>query len=150
MKDDASITAALIAEGHSVRLTPQGTSMLPLLDGRTDSVVVGPLQGTPRRGDLVLYRDANGVLVVHRVLCVHDETGACDLLGDGNVTTERAIPPARIFGRVCRICRSGREFSARNPLYLFYVWVWTHTKRFRRRLLQLAEKYKLSKGWDSK
>ena len=140
MIEDASITVALIAEGHTVRLTPQGTSMLPLLNGKTDSVVVGPLQGAPKAGDLVFYRDANGTLVVHRVLQTNEAAGTCDIMGDGNLSVERGIPLTDVYGRADRICRNGREFSARNIFYLVYVLIWTHTKRFRRRLLELVKK----------
>ena len=141
MKDDASITVALIASGRSVRITPHGKSMLPLLNGKTDTVVVGPLQGAPKKGALVLYREAGGDLAVHRVMRAQAEAGVCDILGDGNEMPERGVPLTDVYGRVERICRNGREFSTQNLFYLFYVWVWTHTKRFRRRLLQLAEKY---------
>ncbi|MBR4726858.1 MAG: S24/S26 family peptidase [Clostridia bacterium] len=140
MKDDASITVALIAEGHAVRLTPQGVSMRPLLDGKTDSVVVGPLQGDPKPGDLVLFREAGGLLAVHRVLCVRGESGACDLLGDGNITPERDVPLRNVFGRVERICRRGREFSVRHPFYRIYVLIWMHTRRYRKKLLRLLAK----------
>ena len=136
MKDDASITAALISAGRSVRITPHGNSMLPLLDGKNDSVVVGPLRGTPKKGDLVLFRDGEGALVLHRVIRVDAESRACDMLGDGNVTPEREIPPERIIGQAESICRKGRAFSVRHPLFVLYGWIWTHTVRRRARLLR--------------
>lgn len=140
MKDEPSITAALLASGRSVRVTPQGKSMLPLLDGKMDSVVVNPLRGSPKRGDLALYREPGGELVLHRITRVYAEKGVCDVRGDGNLGLEK-VPIACMYGVAGRICRKGREFSVRHPLYLAYVWGWCHTRRFRKKLLKLYQKY---------
>ena len=136
MPDRLSVTEALIASGHVMRIVPQGTSMRPLLDGKRDSVVVSPLRLPPKKFSLVLYRDDQDVLVVHRVMEVDEDRKTCVLLGDGNIQKERGIPFGRISGVVTRICRNGREFSPRHPVYLIYVYLWRIFYRYRARLLR--------------
>ena len=136
MSELSSFTVSLIASGKAVRVVPCGVSMRPLLDGRKDSVVVAPLTAMPKKNSLVLYRDEQGDLTVHRVCAVDRESGACDLLGDGNLRIERGIARDRVYGQVTRICRGGREFSVKHPLYRCYVWLWRLLYRRRRRLLR--------------
>ena len=136
MSDRLSVTEALIQSGNQMRIVPQGTSMLPLLDGEKDSVVVASLCSPPEKFSLVLYRDDHDALVVHRVVNVCVETQTCVLLGDGNIALERDIPFSRICGVVTRICRHGCEFSVKHPFYLLYVYLWHMACRYRRHLLR--------------
>ena len=139
MMEKPSITAALIASGRPMRLTPRGKSMLPLLDGEKDSVLAASFPGLPRKGDVVLYRDRSGALAVHRVIRVDKAGNCCDLLGDGNLAVEKAIPGENIYGRVERICRRGKDFSVRHPLYRLYGFAWVALRRYRKKLFRLLK-----------
>ena len=135
MTEPLSVTEALVLSGKTLRLVPRGRSMLPLLDGESDSVVVVPLRSLPKRFSLALYRDAEDALVVHRVVAVHGETGTCDLLGDGNLRIERDVPLSSLCGVVERIRRRGHEFSVNHPVYKLYTYLWYILLLCRKRLL---------------
>ena len=51
--------ARLLAEGKEVRFTPSGVSMRPFIEGDRDSVVLSPIVGQPRVGDILLVRIEN-------------------------------------------------------------------------------------------
>jgi uncharacterized repeat protein (TIGR01451 family) len=102
------ICSALLNLGHQVRFSAQGRSMQPNLnDG--DSVVVARADSKELRpGDLTLVENAEG-LRVHRVTCISGTAAAhaCITCSD---TGEEVDPSAtRIFGKVVRVARKGRE-----------------------------------------
>jgi len=93
----------LLARGTRVRMAVGGRSMAPRL--RDDDIVtIEPMADTGVRfGELVLFRNAGGALVLHRVLRRwrgHLQTG-----GDASIRLDRAIGRERVLGRVCRIER---------------------------------------------
>ena len=51
--------ARLLAEGKEVRFTPSGVSMRPFIEGDRDSVILSPIVGQPRVGDILLVRIEN-------------------------------------------------------------------------------------------
>jgi hypothetical protein len=93
----------LLSTGVRVRLAVGGRSMAPRLrDG--DVVIIEPLADTAVRfGELLLFRDAGGALVLHRVLRRwrgHLQTG-----GDASIRLDPAITREQVLGRVSRIER---------------------------------------------
>lgn len=91
-----------VREGDgSLRLQVRGVCMRPLVrDG--DWVRCQPLDGSPRRGQLVLARDERNQLVCHRILGQHN--GRFQLAGDRAFALEEHAP-ASILGRVTHIER---------------------------------------------
>ena len=93
----------LLATGARVRLSVGGRSMAPRLHD-DDVVIVEPLGNTGVRfGDLVLFRDTSGALVLHRVLRRwrgHLQTG-----GDASIRLDPTITREQVLGRVSRIER---------------------------------------------
>lgn len=93
----------LLARGTRVRMAVGGRSMAPRLRDN-DVVTIEPLADTSARfGELVLFRNAGGALVLHRVLRRwrgHLQTG-----GDASIRLDCAIAHERVLGRVCRIER---------------------------------------------
>jgi hypothetical protein len=91
----------LLARGTRVRMAVGGRSMAPRLRDN-DIVTIEPLTGTSVHfGELVLFRNAGGALVLHRVLRRwrgHLQTG-----GDASIRLDRAVARERVLGRVCRI-----------------------------------------------
>lgn len=62
-----------LEEGHTVRISFGGTSMLPMIDGRTNILVhLEPLQHEPQVGDICLFL-FEGQCVIHRLLRVKGE-----------------------------------------------------------------------------
>ena len=62
-----------LSAGGSVRFSPHGTSMLPMLKDGRDQVVLSPLPDKLKKYDLPLYRRENGQYVLHRIVKVVPE-----------------------------------------------------------------------------
>ena len=56
--------------GRSVRFSPRGISMLPMLRQEIDSVVLSAIPDRLEKYDLPLYRRDDGKYVLHRILCI--------------------------------------------------------------------------------
>lgn len=62
-----TIEETLLKDGFIV--TPvKGTSMMPMLDARTDKAVIEQFSGKLIRGDVVLYKRKDGAYVLHRLV----------------------------------------------------------------------------------
>ena len=100
----------LLTGGNCVRLEVGGVSMGPRLRDH-DHVIVSPLDGNDARfGDVLLYRNTAGALVLHRLVRRwRDSGGRCRLQtrGDTNLRLDLSIDCARVLGRVSRIERAG-------------------------------------------
>ncbi len=105
------LVADLLRCGMHVRLGVGGVSMAPRLRDH-DHVVIAPLHGKNARfGDLVLFRNAAGALVLHRVVRLwRDSRGRHRLQtrGDANIRLDPSIDCARVLGRARRTERKGR------------------------------------------
>lgn len=119
--------ARLLAEGKEVRFTPSGVSMRPFIEGDKDSVVLSPLDSSPKKGDLLLAEatasDGQKKYVLHRLIDIEGaETGEplYILMGDGNLSGTESCTRAGIIGRVTRIeTPSGRTKTlTRGKLWL--------------------------------
>jgi len=100
------LVESLLARGTRVRLAVGGHSMAPRLRDN-DVVTIEPLAGTRVRfGELVLFRDAGGALVLHRVLRLW--RGHLQTRGDASIRLDPVITREQVLGRVSRIERDGR------------------------------------------
>jgi hypothetical protein len=100
--------ARLLKEEKEVRFTPSGNSMRPFIEGEKDSVVLAPLNRSPRKGDILLAQVhiADKIAyVLHRVLRVeeNEQQTIFVLQGDGNLQGEERCTRAEIIGIVKRI-----------------------------------------------
>jgi len=88
---------ALLRRGNAVQFRVNGQSMQPNLnDG--DTVVVAPASAADlRRGDVVLARNCDGLLV-HRVLANDSNSGEPSLRSDTGVVPD--APLSHVYGRV--------------------------------------------------
>lgn len=135
MQELGPLMAELLSAGQSVRFSPKGTSMLPMLREGRDSVVLSPLPKLLRRYDLALYRRDNGTYVLHRIVDV-GQTYTC--LGDNQFLTEPGLRPEQFIAVVSEFRRGGRDYSVTHPGYRLYCRVWYHSRggrRFVKRLL---------------
>jgi len=101
----------LLARGLRVRLGVGGVSMAPRLCDH-DRVLIESLHGKDARfGDLVLFRNAGGALVLHRVVRRRRESRGRQRLqtrGDACVRLDASIDATRVLGRVRCIERKDR------------------------------------------
>lgn len=114
----------LLEEGNTIQLKPKGYSMYPLFIPGRDEAIISPVERKPRRGDVVLYRRINSILVLHRIWKV-DKTGFY-MVGDNQKEIEGPLQESQIKGILTEVIRKGRRFSVKNPLYrvLFGIWLW--------------------------
>ena len=101
----------LLTRGTQVRLVVGGVSMAPRLCDH-DCVLIVPLRGRGARfGDLVLFRNADGALVLHRVVRRwRDSHGRyrVQTRGDACIRLDASIDATRVLGRARRIERIDR------------------------------------------
>ena len=134
--------ARLLAEEKEVRFTPSGNSMRPFIEGNRDSVILTPLNRSPRRGDILLVRAiqpcGQTTYVLHRLVRIeHDGQGELLVLqGDGNLQGEETCRRSDIIGRVRRIenpkgraklLTRGRLWHALLPIRGFLLKIYRHT-----------------------
>lgn len=122
------ITEAL-AEGRSIRFSPRGTSMLPMLRQGTDSVILSPLPKELRKYDLPLYRRDNGQYVLHRII----ETGlTLTCMGDNQFIPEPGLRQDQMIAVVTAFYRGNRMVPVTHPVYRFYCRIWHYSRALRR------------------
>ena len=123
--------------GKTVRFSPRGTSMLPMLRQGIDKVVLSPLPQRLKKYDLPLYQRDNGQFVLHRIVEV-GETYTC--LGDNQFDKEYGLKPEQMIALVTAFTRGDREYSVADWRYRVYCRVWYHFRHLRRF-------YRRAKGW---
>ena len=126
-----------LAAGKTVRFSPRGISMLPMLRQGIDSVVLSPLPGKLKKYDLPLYQRDDGHFVLHRIVEVRD-TYTC--IGDNQFEYEHGLRQDQMIALVTAFTRGKREVSVTNPGYRIYCRIW-HWSR------PLRHFWRRGKGW---
>lgn len=82
----------LLKNDSAVKLKPQGYSMYPLfLPGRDEAVIEHCVPSELHRGDVILYRRVQGILVLHRICRI---TGWLYLVGTIRPKWKTSFPGA--------------------------------------------------------
>ena len=118
-----------LSAGQSVKFSPRGISMLPMLVQGRDSVTISPAPKKLKKFDIPLYRRANGSFVLHRVVKV-EQTYTC--VGDNQIAYEHGVTHESVIGVVSSFNRNGKDISVTNPWYMMYCRFWCGTRIFRR------------------
>ena len=126
-----------LAAGKTVRFSPRGISMLPMLRQGIDSVVLSPLPGKLKKYDLPLYQRDDGHFVLHRIVKVGD-TYTC--IGDNQFEYEHGLRQDQMIALVTAFTRGKREIPVTNPGYRIYCRIW-HWSR------PLRHFWRRGKGW---
>lgn len=114
--------------GHSVRFTPKGISMLPMLRQGMDSVVLSPLPDRLQKFDLPLYQRDNGKYILHRIVKA-GQTFTC--IGDNQFVLEQGVRRDQMIGIVTEFYRGDRKISVRSWTYSLYCHLWHYTRPIR-------------------
>ncbi len=125
MEKEKKDLEALLASGQTVEIYPQGNSMYPLVIPGRDRVVLAPFvrqRDRIRRGDVLLFRRKNSILVLHRVCRVTQE--GVYFVGDNQRVVEGPIAPSQIIGRGVGFVRNGYRISIQHPLYVICTGAW--------------------------
>ena len=121
----------LLKAGACIQSYPQGYSMYPFIDPRRDGVVLAGIEegSALRRGDVVLYRRENGMLVLHRIYKIGQD--GLYLLGDHQTAIEGPVRREQVKGKMTGMVRDGRYMDVGNPGYrmLSVVWLWLRPAR---------------------
>lgn len=104
----AEFVRPFVQRDEQVTVSGHGTSMLPTICDH-DRLVMAPLCGEIRAGDVLLYTQPDGHSVIHRVWRVHGEY--LDMLGDHQLIVERGVPKAAVIARVQTIIHADGRTS---------------------------------------
>lgn len=127
--------------GRSVRFSPRGVSMLPVIREGIDSVVLSPLPNRLQRYDLPLYRRDNGDYVLHRVVEVERCRGGghssanetfYTCMGDNQFVKEHGLAHDQMIAVVTSFYRGDKRYEVSDFRYKLYCCVWYRSRRVRR------------------
>lgn len=110
-----------LATGNSVRFSPRGVSMMPMLRQGLDTVTISPPPEKLRKYDLPLYQRDNGKYILHRVIAAGN-TYTC--LGDNQFEKEHGVRHDQIIGLVTEFTRGGKTVSVKAWHYRLYCYLW--------------------------
>ena len=117
-----------LAAGQTVRFSPRGISMLPMLRQGIDSVVLSPVPERLKKYDLPLYQRRSGQYVLHRIVKV-SETYTC--IGDNQFTLESGLEHDQMIAVVTSFYRGQKHWRTDSPIYRFYCRVWHYSRPIR-------------------
>ena len=120
----------LLKNGTAVQLKPQGYSMYPLFHpGRDEAIIETYPVDQLRRGDVILYRRDQGILVLHRICRITSD--GFYLVGDNQTEIEGPLRPDQIRGKMTGVVRNGKSFSVSHPLYRVFSSIWLFLRPIR-------------------
>ena len=104
----AEISKTLLLAGKSVRFNAAGDSMFPFIHNG-DLVIIEP--AIPERlttGDVVFYEDANGNLLLHRIIRKHNLDGNSEyqIQADNILKPGGWVSSEQVLGRLSQFCRN--------------------------------------------
>ena len=126
-----------LENGGRAPLVVTGISMHPTLRNCRDMVELIPPPETLCRGDLILYRRADGAYVLHRIVTTpRDGKFICS--GDNqwepeDVESDQVIALADIY------VRNGKKIPVSAPLCRLWVWLWVGMFPVRKPFIKLRQ-----------
>ena len=117
-----------LSSGQSVRFSPRGTSMLPMLREGTDSIVLSPLPEKLHKYDLPLYRREDGKYVLHRII---DAGNTYICMGDNQFVPEPGLRREQMIGIVTAFYRGERKHTVTEAPYRLYCRFWHYSRPLR-------------------
>lgn len=118
-----------LSRDKSVKISPKGISMLPMIRQGIDSVVLSPAPKRIKKYDLPLYQRDDGKYILHRIVAVND-TYCC--MGDNQFVRECGIRHDQLIAVVTSFYRGKKEYSVNRFSYKFYCRFWHYSRLFRR------------------
>ncbi len=107
--------------GQKIKFTPSGISMLPMLDGKNDTVTFAPKPDKLKKYDVAFYRrKKSGQLVLHRVVRVCKD-GSYVFSGDGQFYYEPSIKDEDILAVMVAFTHKGKACNVSDLGYRLYI-----------------------------
>lgn len=123
MSESEELIREVVESGGEFQLYPKGTSMLPLLRQGRDSVVLVKVPEPIKRGDIPLYRRADGHYVLHRVIRA-EKDGTYTMCGDNQTQLERGIRKEQMIATVSAFSRGDKRRAVDALSYRAYCFLW--------------------------
>ena len=114
--------------GRSVRFSPRGVSMLPMLRQEIDSVVLSAVPEKLQKYDLPLYQRDDGKYILHRIVEA-GETYTC--IGDNQFVAETGIRHDQMIALITGFYRGETYHSVEEPGYRLYCRFWHYSRPVR-------------------
>lgn len=133
------IVKGILGEGKEVSLMVAGNSMSPFLVHQRDSILIAPVRGTLKKGDMVFYQRESGQYVMHRICRVRKEEGrnVYYLVGDAQTVREGPVRREQIFGVITAAYRKGKWEKPGSFWWGFFRCVWVRVIPLRKALCKL-------------
>lgn len=128
MKDLVPLFQERLSAGQTVRFSPRGISMLPMLRQGIDDVVLSPIPEKLKKYDLPLYQRDDGHFVLHRIVRV-GETYTC--IGDNQFELEHGLRHDQMIALVTAFYRNGKYHSVNELTYRIYCRFWHYSRGLR-------------------
>ena len=119
-----------------------GTSMLPMLKNRRDTIVVRPKTERLKPLDVALYKRGESY-VLHRVL---RQTEDGYIIRGDNCYSDEIVPEYAVFGVLTEFFRKDKHYYCTDKSYLRYAKRRVRTYKLRRFLLKLKAKIRRAGG----
>lgn len=120
----------LLSQGKTIKIKPQGFSMYPLFyPGRDEACIEKASFASVKRGDVILYRRDNSILVLHRIWKIKDN--CFYMIGDNQTQIEGPLRSDQIRGKLTGIIRNGHFIDVKNPLYQLVSRLWLFMRPIR-------------------
>ena len=103
---------------------------------RDEAILVKADLDKIKRGDVVMYRRDNGMLVLHRVLKRSSDNFY--MVGDNQVKVEGPLRKEQILGVLIAFIRNGRYVEVTSPIYWLLSHIWLLMRPVRRPFQLLA------------
>ena len=128
MDDLVPVFRERLAAGQSIRFSPRGVSMLPMLRQRIDTVTLSPAPAQLKKYDLPLYQRDDGKYILHRIV---NAEGTYTCIGDNQFVLEPGVRHDQIIAVVTSFTRSGREVPVTALTYQLYCRIWHYSRPVR-------------------
>lgn len=136
---DALVALAedFFALGKRVKIMAVGRSMEPMLKSERDAIILEKYDQKPlAKGEVALFRRANGSYALHRVVSF-DEKEGYTFLGDSQLTPEKGISEDMLVARAVAYEINGKNFSCNSLRCRFFARFWVNTVFWRKVYLKL-------------
>jgi hypothetical protein len=124
----AEVVRLQLSNGGKATLTVTGSSMMPMLRNRRDTVVLVP-SGNEKKGDVVLFQRTSGSYVLHRIIKTTEAGYIC--CGD-NQAEQEPIEKEQLVAVMEGFTRKGKYYDRNAAGYRLYQTVWVELFFLRR------------------
>ncbi len=132
LKDMVPIMQEQLDAGKPVSFVPRGKSMLPMLHGGEDMIILEKPKGRLHLYDVAMYyRGETDTYSVHRVVGFKKD-GTYVMLGDNNFQREYGIRDEDVVGVVTNYYHKGKMRSVNDFTYRVYCDFWYYSRPARK------------------